>query len=115
MSTNDQRRAVRVSVNEEYARIEDFLAEYVTNISETGLFLRSREILPVGTHVRLRFSIMLDDFETIEGEGEVVRIVDDEEGRGMGVRFTHLTDATRELLLELGRREAAAAQEAEQK
>lgn len=95
---SEQRHANRLNVNDGYTRIDDFVAEYVSNVSRTGVFIRTRDLLPIGTEVQLRFSIFLDDFETIEGEGRVVRVVDDSDEPGMGVEFVSLTDASRDLL-----------------
>ena len=92
--TQEQRQHDRFDVNEEFESIDDFVAEYVTNISHGGVFIRSKNPLPVGTKVNLRFSIILDDFETIEGEGEVVHVND----QGMGVQFTRLNAASLELI-----------------
>lgn len=86
-----RRQHDRVEVNEEFETIDEFIAEYVTNISQGGVFIRSKNPLPVGTHVNLKFSIILEDFETIEGEGEVVRVDTSEENAGMGVAFTRLS------------------------
>lgn len=97
----DQRTHARQTINKEFSSIDDFIAEYVTNISRGGVFIRSKSPLPVGTKVNLKFSVILDDFETIEGEGEVVRVVEDGDEIGMGVRFTSLTDRSRELVEKL--------------
>lgn len=86
-----RRQHDRVEVNEEFETIDEFIAEYVTNISQGGVFIRSKNPLPVGTLVNLKFSIILEDFETIEGEGEVVRVDTSEENAGMGVAFTRLS------------------------
>ena len=85
-------------VNHEFETIEEFVAEYVTNISHGGVFIRSKNPLPVGTKVNLKFSIIIDDFETIEGEGEVVRVDMSPENSGMGVAFTRLTSQSLELI-----------------
>ena len=98
----DQRRHHRLTINKEFASIDDFIAEYVTDISRGGVFIRSKSPLPVGTKVTLKFSVMLDDFETIEGEGEVVRVVvDDGDNQGMGVVFTEITDASQSIIDQL--------------
>ena len=89
--SEQRRQHDRVEVNEEFETIEEFVAEYVTNISHGGVFIRSKTPLPVGTRVNLKFSIILEDFETIEGEGEVVRVDQSAENAGMGVAFTRLT------------------------
>jgi uncharacterized protein (TIGR02266 family) len=90
------RRAPRHTVNHEFASIDEFIAEYVTNISRTGVFIRSRQPLPVGTKVNLRFTVILDDPETIEGIGEVVRVSDDPQG--MGVVFVNLTSVSQAIV-----------------
>lgn len=100
----NQRSHERMNINTEFGSIEEFIAEYVSDISRGGVFIRSKSPLPVGTKVNLKFSVILDDFETIEGEGEVVRLVDNDERQGMGVRFTTLTERSRELIEELCKR-----------
>lgn len=105
----EQRSHERMSINKEFASIDEFIAEYVMDISEGGVFIRSRSPLPVGTRVNLKFSVILDDFETVEGEGEVVRVVGDGEQTGMGVRFIELTDESRRVVDEVVRRRAAEA------
>lgn len=82
------RQDERVTINKEFESYDAFIAEYVTNISRTGVFIRSKSPLPVGTRVNLRFTVIMDDIETIEGVGEVVRVHEDPEG--MGVVFTEL-------------------------
>lgn len=95
---DDQRAYPRVPVNREFATVEAFLDQYVINISKGGVFIRSHNLLPIGTLVQLKFSILVEDFEVLEGEGEVVRVVEDDEHRGMGVRFTHLTPDSERLI-----------------
>jgi hypothetical protein len=80
-------RARRVSINEEFAPVEAFIDEYVADISASGVFIRSKDPLPVGTHVDLRFSLILDELHVIEAAGEVVR----HGPRGMGVAFRMLS------------------------
>jgi len=94
----DQREHPRLLINREFASLDDFIAEYVTDISQGGVFIRSRSPLPIGTRVDLHFTILLEDFHTIEGVGEVVRVVADGPGQGMGVRFIELTDESRALV-----------------
>ena len=89
-------RAARVTINREFVSVDQFIHEYVTNVSTTGAFIRSKDPLPVGTQVNLKFSIVLEDLETIEGVGEVVRV--QEEPRGMGVVFVKLTPSSKKLL-----------------
>jgi len=94
MSEETKRTAERVTINKEFESFDAFIQEYVTNISRSGVFVRSRTPLPVGTLVNLKFTVIMDDIETIEGTGEVVRVEDD----GMGVVFTELTEYSQELI-----------------
>lgn len=99
--TEKGRRAEpREVVNRDFASVEEFLAEYVANISRSGAFIRTDEPLPVGTRVALKFTVIMDDLETIEGVGIVVRKVPKGGGEaaGMGVVFTELTGYSRELI-----------------
>ena len=96
--SDDQRQHYRQQINQEFETIDEFISEYVTNISQGGVFIRSKNPLPVGTKVTLKFSVILDDFETVEGEGEVVRVDNTPGNTGMGVAFTRLTAESKELI-----------------
>jgi uncharacterized protein (TIGR02266 family) len=89
-------RPKRIEINREFESIERFINEYISNISKSGAFIRTRDPWPVGTRLRLRFTIVADDPETIEGIGEVVRVSD--RPRGMGVAFVELTDRSQKLI-----------------
>ena len=78
----------RITINKEFESFDAFIQEYVTNISRSGVFIRAQSPLPVGTQVNLRFTVIMDDMETIEGVGEVVRI--EENPPGMGVAFREI-------------------------
>ncbi len=100
--TKEMRRARRIVVNREFGSIDDFLSEYVTNISEHGVFIWTDAPLPVGTLVNLRFSIIMDEVETIEGVGEVVRVTEaPPESRGMGVVFVQLNSFSEKVIQRL--------------
>ena len=92
------RQFPRVQVNQELECVEDYIAEYVSNISQGGVFIRSKNPLPPGTRVTLKFSVILDDVEIVEGEGEVVRTKMSEDEVGMGVAFTRLTAESKQLI-----------------
>lgn len=95
----DLRSSERISINREFRSIEELVSEYVTNISRTGVFIRSETPLPVGTKVNLKFSIIMDEIESVEGLGEVVRVVDEgTEPHGMGVVFSHLDGRSAQLV-----------------
>ena len=93
---DESRREERVTINKEFESYDAFIHEYVTNISRTGVFVRSKSPLPVGTQVNLRFTVIMDDIETIEGVGEVVRVHVDPPG--MGVVFTDLSTYSKGLI-----------------
>jgi uncharacterized protein (TIGR02266 family) len=93
------RRDDRLTINKEFESFDAFIHEYVTNISKTGVFIKSKSPLPVGTKVNLRFTLIMDDIETIEGTGEVVRV--ESEPAGMGILFHELAEESRELIARL--------------
>ncbi len=93
---NEQRRDERVTINKEFESFDAFIHEYVTNISRTGVFVKSKQPLPVGTRVNLRFTVIMDDIETIEGIGEVARV--EKDPPGMGVVFTELSQYSQHLI-----------------
>jgi uncharacterized protein (TIGR02266 family) len=82
-------RAPRFTINHEFSSVDQFITEYVTDISSSGVFIRSKDPLPPGTKVNLRFTVIMDEIETIEGVGEVVRMSSNPPG--MGVAFVELT------------------------
>ena len=90
------RQNERVTINKEFDSFDQFIQEYVTNISRSGVFIKTREPLPVGTEVNLRFTVIMDDIETIEGIGTVVRV--DADPPGMGVVFKQLSHYSQRLI-----------------
>ncbi len=108
---SDRRAAPRVLVDFEvdYASEDNYLFAYITDISETGIFVRTTTPEEPGTHLNLRFR--LDDASPqIEVEGKVIWVNPYRPGSadnlhpGMGIRFVELEDDLRDLLLELVRR-----------
>ena len=89
----------RVTINKEFESYDAFINEYVTNISRSGVFIRSRSPLPVGTRVNLKFTVITDDIETVEGVGEVVRV--ESKPTGMGVVFIELPKYSQHLIEKL--------------
>jgi len=92
-------RAERVQINHEFSSVDAFINEYVANISHSGVFIRSKDPLPVGTRVALKFTVIMDELETIEGVGEVVRRTT--KPAGMGVIFVELTGYSQDLVAKL--------------
>ena len=92
----EPRREERITINKEFESYDAFITEYVTNISRSGVFVRSKTPLPIGTKVNLCFTVIMDGIETIEGLGEVVRVHEDPSG--MGVVFTELSSYSKGLI-----------------
>jgi hypothetical protein len=99
MGDDDKRGGERVTINKEFESFDAFIQEYVTNISRTGVFIKSQTPLPIGTRVNLRFTVIMDDIETIEGIGEVVRV--EKDPPGMGVVFRELSTFSKDLIEKL--------------
>jgi hypothetical protein len=99
MSESDKRAGERVTINKEFESFDAFIQEYVTNISRTGVFIKSTTPLAIGTRVNLRFTVIMDDIETIEGIGEVVRV--EKDPPGMGVVFRELSTFSKDLIEKL--------------
>jgi Tfp pilus assembly protein PilZ len=93
------RKNERVTINKEFDSFDQFIKEYVTNISRSGAFIKTAEPLPIGSEVDLRFTVIMDDIETIEGVDTVVRV--DSDPPGMGVVFKELSSYSRGLIEKL--------------
>ena len=96
MSDGDKRGEERLTINKEFESFDAFIQEYVTNISKTGVFIRTQTPLPIGTKVNLHFTVIMDGIEAVEGVGEVVRV--ETNPSGMGVVFVELSSYSRGLL-----------------
>ena len=94
-----RRKDERFTINKEFESFDAFIHEYVTNISRTGVFIKSKNPLPIGTKVNLKFTVIMEDIETIEGTGEVVRLQGSP--KGMGVVFTSLNSYSKSLIEKL--------------
>jgi uncharacterized protein (TIGR02266 family) len=93
------RKEERLTINKEFDSFDQFIQEYVTNISRSGAFIKTETPLPIGSEVTLRFTVVMDDVEVIEGVGEVVRIEADPPG--MGVVFKQLSKYSEKLIQKL--------------
>ncbi len=99
MSDSDKRADERITINKEFESFDAVIREYVTTISRAGVGLKSQQPLPIGTRVNLRFTVIMDDIETIEGGGEVVRVESDPPG--MGEVFRELSTYSKGLIEKL--------------
>jgi uncharacterized protein (TIGR02266 family) len=110
ISDADRRRAPRMLIDLEvdYASEENYLFAYITDISATGIFVRTTTPEAPGTQLNLRFSS--EHAGSIEVEGEVIWVnpyrpgTPDNLHPGMGIRFLSLDNELRDRLIELIRR-----------
>jgi type IV pilus assembly protein PilZ len=106
----ERRLAPRVLINLEvdYGSEDTFLFAYITDISATGIFVRTNTPEPEGTHLNVRFTPT--DGDELELEGQVIWVNDYRPGvannlnPGMGIRFSELQAEQRHRLVELVKR-----------
>jgi type IV pilus assembly protein PilZ len=104
-----ERRAhqrITVLLEIDYRADDTFLFAYITDISAMGIFVRTTQPEPPGTHLFLRFTPP-GGAESIECEGDVIWINPPRDGQsrnpGMGIQFITLSLEQRDQLLELVR------------
>lgn len=92
-----------VDLEVDYCAADTFLFAYITDISAVGIFIRTNNPEPPGTHINLRFTA--PSGRILRYQGEVVWINPPQPGEsrnpGMGVQFINLTDEQRGELLHL--------------
>ena len=99
---------VLIDIEVDYASEDNYLFAYITDITVTGIFIRTTSPEVPGTQLNLRFSP--DDSGPIELEGEVIWVnpfrpgTPDNLHPGMGIRFAGLDAEIRDRLLGLMRR-----------
>lgn len=71
-----------------YETTEQFYKAYSTNIGGGGLFIKTRDLLPVETMVSLKFTLP-DEKEPVQTAGKIIWLRETEE-KGMGVQFVNL-------------------------
>jgi type IV pilus assembly protein PilZ len=106
-SASDRRGAERVPVTWSVdCETEDtFLYANITNISEMGIFVATREPLEVGTQLTLRFAppgakapfVLLGQVQWINP----VRMLSENRNPGMGVSFVDITTEDRQRVVEM--------------
>jgi len=82
---------------------QTFLYASITNISEMGIFVATREPLEVGTRLTLRFAMPGEESPFIL-LGQVqwvnpIRMLSDNPNPGMGIRFVDLSSESRERII----------------
>jgi len=102
----DERHPLRIRMDYRDATGGNFLYEYTQNISSGGIFIETREPLPVGTEVEMRFQPPGAE-EVLEVTGKVMWVnpyrpdSDDNPNPGMGIQFENIPDEIKEQLAEV--------------
>ncbi|HVE84102.1 MAG TPA: TIGR02266 family protein [Myxococcales bacterium] len=93
------RTSVSLLVQYRFNSLEDFLAEYATNLSPGGIFIATEDPSPVGTMLHLQFSLK-DGSKLIEGMGRVAHVNQAGPGqpRGMGIEFVQFDEDSMALI-----------------
>jgi uncharacterized protein (TIGR02266 family) len=91
----DARGPVNLRIKFRSESLQQFIERYGVDVSRGGIFIRTREPLPVGTRLKLDFQLV-DTAPLFQGDGTVVWIREHDASRagvtpGMGVRFDRLT------------------------
>src|SRR3954470_10350120 len=98
----DTRGPVNLRIKFRSESLQQFIERYGVDVSRGGIFIRTREPLPVGTRLKLDFQLV-DAAPLFQGDGTVVWIREHDVSRagvtpGMGVRFDRLTPESRTTL-----------------
>ena len=105
-SPQDRRKYPRVPlsllIQYRFDTLEDFLAEYSTDISMGGMFIRTDQPREVGSLIYLQFYLR-DGAKLIEGLGRVVRVSEPEPDAGdadygMGIEFVNFDGESMKLI-----------------
>lgn len=85
----------RIPVNPEFVPVVQGDGFFVQDLSPSGVFVRSEEEHPVGSLLRLRFSVMVDDVCVFDVKGRVTRSNSQSHPSGFGVEFVELEPETK--------------------
>ncbi len=91
-----------ISIKLRYRALDELLHGESSDISTTGIFVKTKKELEVGNPVELfLYSAQEPDAEPIRLMGEVVRTVEEEGGKGAGLKFINLQPESVALLEQL--------------
>ena len=64
----------RITINHEFSSVDEFIAEYVSNISRSGVLFRTNSLPAVGSAIELEISLLTGSArQTANCHGHVVR------------------------------------------
>ena len=98
----DMRTPITLKIKFKSSNLDQFIERYSVDVSRGGIFIRTKEPLPVGTQLRFEFQLQ-DASSLIAGDGTVVWIREHDPARqgvapGMGVRFDKLAAESQQVL-----------------
>src|SRR5260370_22021287 len=98
----DMRTPITLKIKFKSSNLDQFTGPYSVDVSRGGIFIRSKEPLPVGTQLRFEFQLQ-DASSLIAGDGTVVWIREHDPARqgvapGMGVKFDKLAAESQRVL-----------------
>src|SRR5437763_3437584 len=98
----DMRTPITLKIKFKSSNLDQFIERYSVDVSRGGIFIRTKEPLPVGTQLRFEFQLQ-DASSLIAGDGTVVWIREHDPARqgvapGMGVRFDKLAAESQKVL-----------------
>src|SRR5689334_4059409 len=98
----DMRTPITLKIKFKSSNLDQFIERYSVDVSRGGIFIRTKEPLPVGTQLRFEFQLQ-DASALIAGDGTVVWIREHDPARqgvapGMGVRFDKLAAESQKVL-----------------
>lgn len=97
------RAPLQLLIQFRFESFDDFLAEYSTDISLGGMFIRTRQPREEGSFIYLQFALR-DGARLIEGLGRVVRVNprdDPSRTPGMGIEFVNFDPESMALIEEI--------------
>nr|HEX4312585.1 TIGR02266 family protein [Kofleriaceae bacterium] len=99
---NTKRTPVTLKIKFKSETLEQFIERYAVDVSQGGIFIRTKDPLAVGTQMKFEFQLK-DASPLIAGEGTVVWTRENDPSRpaiapGMGVRFDKLGDGSQSIL-----------------
>jgi uncharacterized protein (TIGR02266 family) len=97
-----KRTPVTLKIKFKSETLEQFIERYAVDVSQGGIFIRTKEPLSVGTQMKFEFQLR-DASPLIAGEGTVVWTRENDPSRpaiapGMGVRFDRLAEGSQQVL-----------------
>lgn len=101
--TQDPKDSKEIVVSAAFNDFDEFLMSYAKDVPGGGLFLQTDKLLPLGTKVRVHFTLKSTRIPIVEGYGEVVshQREDQESVGGMVIKFFNLHEKSKQLLSRL--------------